>query len=67
MSEQNSDVEYLGTTTEDPINNQENHLTTTPPHPGNSSLLLLIPTFPTSMILLFEKNSVKVKRHNFIS
>ena len=39
MSEQDSDVKYLGTTTENPINNQENHLTTTPPYPSKSSLL----------------------------
>ena len=41
MSEQDSDVEYLGTTTENPTNNLENHLTKTPPHPSKSSLFVI--------------------------
>lgn len=39
MSKQDSDVEYLGTTTENPTNSQENHLTTTPPPLNKSSPL----------------------------
>ena len=39
MSEQDSDVEYLGTTTENPTDSQENPLTTTPLLPNKSSPL----------------------------
>lgn len=39
MSEQDSDVEYLGTATENPTNSQETHLTTTPLLPNKSSPL----------------------------
>lgn len=39
LNEQNSDVEYLGTTTGNPTNSQENQITTTPPLPDKSSPL----------------------------
>ncbi|MCJ1347058.1 hypothetical protein MMC31_005279, partial [Peltigera leucophlebia] len=39
MSEQDSDVEYTGTTTGNPTNSQENHLTTNPPLSNKSSPL----------------------------